>query len=99
MFHRPDCFQKLNGKKASPIQQHTQRHMERRSMSRSPCSNNKKFFHHCNLSGHWEAKCWRLHPELHPRHHTTRRRVWRVKIEEDEEFGYPMNVAGMDMFA
>jgi hypothetical protein len=56
--HRTDCFQRRNGKKASPIQKQTQRHMERRSMSRSPCSNNKNFFHHCNLSGHWEAKCW-----------------------------------------
>jgi len=54
-------------------------------MSRSPWSRNKNFFHHCNLSGHWEAKCWQIHPELHPRHHIARRWVWRVNIEEDED--------------
>jgi hypothetical protein len=27
-----------------------------------------------------------LHPELHPRNHKTKRRVWRVKSKEDEEF-------------
>jgi hypothetical protein len=57
----------------------------RKGLSQAVHTNNKNFFHHCKLSGHWEAKCWQLHPELHPRNHTTKRRVWRVKIEEDEE--------------
>jgi hypothetical protein len=55
-------------------------------MSSSPYSNTKKFFHHCKLSGHWEEKCWQLHLELHPRNHIAKRRVWRVKSKEDEEF-------------
>jgi hypothetical protein len=38
------------------------------------------------LSGQWEAKCWRLQQELHPRNCTSKRRVWRVNIEEDEVF-------------
>jgi hypothetical protein len=59
--------------------------MKRKSMSRSPYRSNKNIFHHFNLSGHWEEKCLRLHPELHPRHRTTKRRVWRVKTMEDEE--------------
>jgi hypothetical protein len=58
--------------------------MERRMLGNS-CSNNMKFFHHCKLSRHWEAKCWRLHPEHHPRNHIRKRRVWRVKIKRDEE--------------
>jgi hypothetical protein len=42
-------------------------------------------FHHCKLSGHWEAKCWQIHYELDPINHIAKRRVWRVKIAEDEE--------------
>jgi hypothetical protein len=61
-------------------------HIERRSMSRNPYCNSKNFFHHYNLSGHWEEKGWRLHLELHPRNHTTKRRLWRVKIVEYEEW-------------
>jgi hypothetical protein len=72
MFHRPNFFQKKKDKKTPPTQQQIQRHIERRSMSSSPYYNAKKFFHHCNLSGHWEAKCWWLHPELHPRNCTPR---------------------------
>ena len=26
----------------------------------------KKFFTHCNISGHWVEKCWKLFPQLHP---------------------------------
>jgi hypothetical protein len=45
----------------------------------------QEFFQHCKLSGHWEAKCWRVHPKLHPRNHTTKRRVWRVKGKKKDE--------------
>jgi hypothetical protein len=31
---------------------------------RNPCRN---YFQYCRLTRHWEAKCWRLHPELHPK--------------------------------
>jgi hypothetical protein len=37
------------------------------------------------LRGHWEAKCWRLHPKLHPRNHTTKREFWRVNGKGKEE--------------
>jgi hypothetical protein len=36
------------------------------------------------LSGHWQAKCWRLHPELHPGNHIDKRKVWRVKHKGKE---------------
>ena len=25
---------------------------------------NKNFYTHCEISGHWNDKCWKLHPEL-----------------------------------
>jgi hypothetical protein len=58
--------------------------MNKRSMSNNPYSGFKNFYHHYNLSGHWDAKCWKLHPELHPNNLATKRRVWRVNIEEDD---------------
>lgn len=39
----------------------------------------------CKLSGHWEEKYWRLHLEIHLMNHTTNIRVWRVKVNEDED--------------
>jgi len=59
--------------------------MEKRSMSSNPYSSTKKFYHHYKLSGHWKVKYWWLHLKLHPINHTTKRRMWRVKIEEDKE--------------
>jgi hypothetical protein len=76
MFRRPECFQKWNRKKVSPIQQHEKREVEMSNMSISPCSNKENFLHHCNLSGHWEAKCWTLHPKLHPKICTTGKILW-----------------------
>jgi hypothetical protein len=26
----------------------------------------RNYCSHCNLSGHFEKKCWKLHPEIHP---------------------------------
>jgi hypothetical protein len=54
-------------------------------MSSSSCNNTKKFFHYCNLNGHWEEKFCKLHSKLHPINCTAERRVWKVKIEEYEE--------------
>jgi hypothetical protein len=73
-----------------PTRQQTQRHIERRSMSRSQYYNKKNFCHWYKLSGHWkETFCW-LQTELHPRNPTTMRRVWRVKIAEDEEWFFTL---------
>lgn len=36
--HKPKCFQRKNGKKTCPRQPKTQRHMEKKSTSSSPCS-------------------------------------------------------------
>ena len=30
-------------------------------------SRSKKFCTHCNLSGHWVDKCWKLHLEMGPK--------------------------------
>jgi hypothetical protein len=45
-----------------------------------------KFFHHCKLSGHWEANHCQLHPEIHPKSCTSNRRVWKVNPNEYGEF-------------
>jgi hypothetical protein len=42
-------------------------------------------FQYCRLTGHWEAKCWRLHPKLHPKNQTTKKKAWRVKVKGKEE--------------
>jgi hypothetical protein len=60
--------------------------MERRSMLENICSSNMNFYQNFKLSGHWDEKCWRLHLELHSISHTNKRRGWRVKSKEDEEF-------------
>jgi hypothetical protein len=83
MCHMPKCFQR-NGRRTSPIQQQTQRHIERRTMTGSPCSNDKNFFHHYPLSGSLEVKFWQLHQELHPRNFTSKRRAWKVKPNRHE---------------
>jgi hypothetical protein len=66
MFPRPDCFQKLNERRllqSNNIHKGTWRG----GVCQAILVVAMKFFHHCKLSGHWEAKCWQLHPELHPR--------------------------------
>jgi hypothetical protein len=53
--------------------------------SRRPSNPCKNYFQYCRLTGHWEAKCWRLHPELHPKNQTTKKKSWRVKVKGKEE--------------
>jgi hypothetical protein len=37
------------------------------------------------LTRHWEAKCWRLHLESHPKNRTSKKKSWRVKSKGKEE--------------
>jgi hypothetical protein len=37
------------------------------------------------LTGHWEDKFWRLHPELHPKNYIAKKKAWRVKVKGKEE--------------
>lgn len=37
------------------------------SKTMSSSSKHKNLCTHCNISGHWVEKCWKLHPQLHPR--------------------------------
>jgi hypothetical protein len=77
-------FRGNNRKKTSPIQKQIHRHMEKNKMPSILCSS-RNFFHHYNINGHWEAKSWMLHSELHPRNYTSKRRVWRINIKGNEE--------------
>jgi hypothetical protein len=84
MFHELNFLHNKKDKKTYLTQKKTQRNTER-SMSSNPYHSIDKNFHHYKLIGHWEEKCWWLHSELHPRNYTTKRRVCRVNIVEDEE--------------
>lgn len=37
------------------------------SKTMSSSSKHENFYTHCNISGHWIEKCWKLHPQLHPK--------------------------------
>jgi hypothetical protein len=37
------------------------------------------------LTERWEAKFQRLHPKLHPKNQTTKKKAWRVKVKAKEE--------------
>ena len=58
--------------------------MEKEGKQRNPFKF-KIFCHHCKMTGHWEEKCWRLHPELHTTYCATNNREWRVEMRSDKE--------------
>jgi len=47
------------------------------------------------LIGHWEAKFWRLHLELHPKRQKNKKKDWRVKVKEKEELLDPSAQGGV----
>jgi len=78
-----NVFRGRMAKKTSLIQQ-IQRHVEKKRMQSNLCSS-RNFCLHYRMNGNWEAKCWRLQAELHLRNYIAKTRVWRVKIEGNEE--------------
>ena len=83
-----NVFRGRMAKKTSLIQQ-IQRHVEKKRMQSNLCSS-RNFCLHYRMNGNWEAKCWRLHAELHLRNYIGKTRVWRVKIEgNDEPLAFP----------
>jgi hypothetical protein len=81
----------MKDKNNSPIQQQTHKQKKKLTISSTPYHNAKNFCHCCKLSGRWETKYWRIHLEIHPRNHTTKRRVWKLNIAEEAEFPtYPI---------
>jgi hypothetical protein len=37
---------------------------------------------HCEMSGHWIGKCWKVHPQLHPKRG---KRVIQAPVKKEEE--------------
>jgi hypothetical protein len=40
----------------------------------------RNYCSHCNLSGHWEKKCWKLHPELR---HTPSKKLLQASTKKE----------------
>jgi hypothetical protein len=55
--HKPKCFSKEGMERRLP-QSNNKLRGTWRKVCQAVHSNQKNFFHHCKLSGHWEAKCW-----------------------------------------
>jgi len=53
--------------------------------SKRPRIPGMKYFQYYKLNGHWEARCCRLHLELHSMNQIEKKKAWRFKLKGEEE--------------